>query len=237
MFGKRLVGETDRHMERAGALLPDDARIVLDRAGMVEIQGLSRSQQALSNEGAAQSTRVGIVRVGSGAQQAGRTMDQANAEAERLFRRALDLDPRLFEARLRLARLLILRTRSAEALAILRAAPAGSAPSDKIGAFYVHLFSARAERTLGHLDAAADHAREALALFPDAQSALMASSQIAMLRADAAGAEAPLRHLATLPADTSQRLDPWWGYDLFTGRDPRPILREMWAQVAKGVAR
>jgi tetratricopeptide (TPR) repeat protein len=246
MFGKRLIGEASKHLDRAVAFLPDDARILLDRACLTEMQGLPRSQQVLSNEDlvglrlsgqSGQQSSGGLVRVGSGAQQTGRTMEVANAEAERLFRRALDLDPRLFEARLRLARLLILRTRYAEGLAILHAAPAGSAPSDKIGVFYVHLFSARAERALGHLDAAADHAREALALFPDAQSAMMASSQIAMLRADAAGAEAPLRHLATLPADTTKRLDPWWGYDLFTGRDPRPILREMWAQVATGVAR
>ena len=49
-------------------------------------------------------------------------------------------------------------------------------------------------RALGRLDVAATHLREARTLFPDAQSILVAESQLALVRGDAAGA--PARELA-----------------------------------------
>jgi tetratricopeptide (TPR) repeat protein len=245
MFAKRMLGEVAGHLQRAGELLPGDAEIVFDRACYAEMQGLSRSQEVLSNEDllalrmasvVGQRSR-GLVRPGATAQGLDvRPIEVTNAEAEQLFRRALALNPSLFEARVRLARLLIVRAQYAEALGVLHAVPAGAVLTDPVVAFYAHLFFARAERGLGHLDAAALQAQQALMLFPDAQSALLASSQIAMLRSDVTGAEDPIRHLAALSPDTDQRSDPWWVYDLFTGRGANVLLTAMWAQVPIGPA-
>jgi hypothetical protein len=147
--------------------------------------------------------------------------------AEDLFRRAVERDPRLFEARIRLARLLNLRSKYAEALAVITAAPAGAAP-DTIAEYYAHLFAARAARGLGRLEAAAARIREARSLFPDAQSALMAASHIAMLRADEAGADEPLRRLAQLPFEREIGDDPWGNYETFTGRYAETLIAAMW---------
>jgi hypothetical protein len=65
-------------------------------------------------------------------------------------------------------------------------------------------------------------------LFPDAQSALMAASHIAMLRADEAGAEEPMGHLALLPYKRGPEDDPWWIYETFTGRYADALIAEMW---------
>ena len=51
---------------------------------------------------------------------------------------------------------------------------------------------------------------EAAKLFPTAQSALLAQSQLALIRADAKGATEPIR---SLPPDHRMILrhgDPWW---------------------------
>ncbi|MCR4376197.1 MAG: hypothetical protein NUW22_15260, partial [Acidobacteria bacterium] len=97
-----------------------------------------------------------------------------------------------------------------------------------IAEFYAHLFAARAERGLGRLDNAASRIRQARDLFPDAQSALMAASHIAMLRADEAGADEPMRHLALLPYKRGPEDDPWWMYETFTGRYADALIAGMW---------
>ena len=119
--------------------------------------------------------------------------EKTNAEAERLFRRALSIDPSLVEARVRLARLLDLRKRHEEAAAELKTALAGNATP--VVAFYAHLFAGRAAQSLGQSDVAAGHYQDALALFPDAQSALLASSQLALFRSNVAATLEPVQRL------------------------------------------
>lgn len=233
MFQRRIFGEVQWHLEHAAEVLPNDARILLDRGSEKEQQGLPRSQSALSDEDlvtlrgrgslvsrTGQSTSVGL---DMGIQPA----EVSNRAAEGFYRRAVERDPRLFEARVRLARLLTLRSKYAEALDVITAAPPGTAP-DAIAEFYAQLFAARAERGLGRLDEAASRIRQARDLFPDAQSALMAASHIAMLRADEAGAVEPLRHLALLPYKRDAEDDPWWMYETFTGRYASTLITEMW---------
>jgi tetratricopeptide (TPR) repeat protein len=149
---------------------------------------------------------------------------KTNAEAEQLFRRALAIDPSLVEARVRLARLLDLRGRHEEAGVELKTA-LGQNPTGVV-AFYAHLFAGRAAQAAGRSDEAAHHYHGALEIFPDAQSALLAASQIALLRSDVADTLAPLARLGARSAVFTA--DPWWQYHLGTGRDADDLLRAVW---------
>ena len=237
MFAAGLGGEAAPHLAHARALLPDDARVLVDQAWLYEFNGLPRSQQLLSDADLIAlrmknqpGARVSSVpRLSEAASASGvLPAEITNAEAERLLRRALDVDPTLVEARVRLARLLDLRKRHAEALGELDRALAADLDPDL--AYQAHLFAARAARALGHFDAARGHLREALARFPNAQSALIASSQLALVQADQAGALEWVRRLQTLPANPALRVDPWWQYELGPGRQVKALLADLWSK-------
>lgn len=234
MFQNRIFGEVQWHLEHAATVLPNDARILLDRGCASEQQGLPRSQTVLSDDDMV-ALRMGRLGMPSRTRRSGsvglsigiQPVEISNRDAEGFFRRAVQRDPRLFEARVRLARLLTLRSKFAEALDAISGAPAGTAP-DVIAEYFAHLFAARAERGLGRLDAAASRIRQARDLFPEAQSGLMAASHIAMLRADEAGADEPMHLLALLPYKRDPEEDPWWVYETFTGRYADVLITEMW---------
>jgi tetratricopeptide (TPR) repeat protein len=234
MFERRIFGEVQWHLEEAAELLPNDARILLDRGAEKEQQGLPRTQGTLTDADLA-TLRMGSAGIASrtrvppsiGLDLGIQPVEVSNRSAEGFYKRALDRDPNLFEARVRLARLLTIRAEYADALEIITAAPPGTAP-DRIAEYYAHLFAARAERGLGRLDQAAVRVTQARDLFPNAQSALFAASHIAMLRADDAGATEAMRHLASLPPDRKEKDDPWWMYETFTGRYATTLIAEMW---------
>jgi hypothetical protein len=217
MFQHRIFGEVAWHLPVAAALLPRDSGILLDQGCAAEQEGLPRSQAVVSD-----GTPVLISR-GMGI----RSSNAANDAAEKLFRQAVERDANQFEARLRLSRLLNLKKRYAEALAILTDAPPNTAP-DESGEYLAHLFAARAEQGLGRLDAAAARVVHARTLAPNGQSAMMAASQIAMLRADVTGAVEAMEDLAQLPPDRHIDADPWWTYETCTGRYAETLLAAMW---------
>lgn len=228
MLGNGLNGETAPHLERAAAVLPDDARILFDRASYAEIMGMPRTQVLLSDEDVLllEARRTGRRLPGGRGAQLGIPLVQVtNEEAERLFRRALQVDPSFVEARVRLGRLLGVRGRYEEAASEL--ATALSSKPSGIVAFYARLFAGRAARALGKLDEAAEQVAQAVALFPHAQSALLAQSQLALLSADVPSALAPIERLDR----SSSARDPWWVYYLAAGRDGDAILEDMWKAV------
>jgi tetratricopeptide (TPR) repeat protein len=210
MFQRQLPGEVIEHLHRAAAVLPDDARILFDRACFAEMLGLPRTQVLLSERA------LGLP-----------DEDRTNDEAERLFRQALSADPSLVEARVRLGRLLGVRKRHAEAASELATALAAE-PSGSV-LFYAHLFAGRSAQALGKIADAAAHYKAASQLFPGAQSALLARSQAAVLESDV---PAVLDSIQRLDKSSTAR-DPWWRYHLASGRDVDVLLREMWAQAAK----
>ena len=237
MLGKGLYGEATPHLERAAAVLPDEARILFDRGCYAELLGLPKSQVLLSDAdivelNARRAGRSPAKQTGGGGAQLGIPLESVtNGDAERLFRRALRADPAFIEARVRLARLLEARKRYEEAAAELSTALAAK-PSGTL-AFYAHLFAGRAAQALGRIDEAAVHYREAASLFPAAQSARLAESQAALLGADVAGALEPVQRIDVRPATIHFPDDPWWLYDLGSGRDRDALLREMWAVVPR----
>ena len=235
MYARGLYAEVSGHLAFATRLMPDDARVLYDRACLAEIQGLPMNQVLLRDVDpmllrARRRDGVRIPSAVTAAAKAGMSAsartamsldipfkDDANAEAERLFRRALKSDPALHEARVRLARLLVERKRYPEALTEARTVLAGAASPAVM--FYGYLFAGRAEQALGHLDAAALSFAEAVKLFPTAQSALLAQSQVALLRADANGALQPIQQLPPDPPENLREVDPWWAYRLAAGRE------------------
>ena len=233
MLGNGLYGEATPHLHRAAEQLPDDARILFDRACYAEILGLPKTQVLLSDaDVVALNTRrngghVARLMAAGPAQLGIPLADVTNDEAERLFRRALRADPSFVEARVRLARLLEVRKHYDEAATELSTA-LDSEPTGHV-AFYAHLFAGRAAQALRRLDDAAGHYKAAAALFPGAQSALLGLSQVALRAADVPSALAPIEHLdRSLTAR-----DPWWLYDRGAGRDADALLGELWASVPK----
>jgi predicted Zn-dependent protease len=154
---------------------------------------------------------------------------KTNAEAEALFRKALELDPSLIEARVRLARLLQVRGHHQESATeldlVFARKPTG------VVAFYAHLFAGRAAESTGRGAQAAAHFADASALYPDAQSALLALSRHALLQADVTATLAPMARLAT--RSLNENSDPWWQYGMGAGRDADLLLKTMWAHVPR----
>jgi len=131
------------------------------------------------------------------------------------------------EARVRLGRLLTVRARHEEALRELDAAIATK--PEPVLSFYAQLFAGRAARALGQTERAARYFQRALAAYPDAQSALLGASQVALVRSDVAGALASAHRLETTVRPG--RYDPWWDYHLGAGRNHSALLKAMWADV------
>jgi tetratricopeptide (TPR) repeat protein len=152
-------------------------------------------------------------------------------QADVYLRRALELDGSLHEARVRRARVVGLLGRHDEAAAELRRAmPALT--SDGVR-YYAELFLGGDEQALGHIEAARAAFERAHALFPLAQSPLLALSQLEWQGADRAAALAAFRELAALPGPEIARQDPWWTYDVSPFMDTDLLLTGLRAAALK----
>ena len=98
-------------------------------------------------------------------------------------------------------------------------------------AYSAHLFAGRAAQATGQTSEAARRYQDAAALFPDAQSALLASSQLALLGADLPATLAIIQRLG--PRSAVFTADPWWQYHLGAGRDADDLLKSLWARVPR----
>jgi tetratricopeptide (TPR) repeat protein len=152
--------------------------------------------------------------------------------AERHFRRALDLDPALAEARIRLGRVLGLLGRHADAAAELRRVT-GDFDDERL-AYYLALFLGREEEALGRLDAARDAFTRAAALAPRAQSPLLALSHLARAAGDRTAAQESARRVLDLPANEADRFDPLWVYHYVEGRRVKELLGELYQPFLAG---
>jgi tetratricopeptide (TPR) repeat protein len=139
-----------------------------------------------------------------------RSRRQELQQAQAFFSQALKIDPGLTEARIRLGRVLELLGRNQEAATQLRRA-ATEADSAAFR-YYADLFLGQAEQALGGRDAAREAFERAAALFPRAQSARLALSQLARRSGDRANALGAIQQVLSLPGDELNRPDPWWAY-------------------------
>jgi hypothetical protein len=145
--------------------------------------------------------------------------------AEQLFKRALEINPAMVEARMRLARVLGLRGRHREALTELGQVVA--APADPLLQYYAALFLGAEAEAAGNEDEARRSYQHASTLAPTAQSPLLGLSRLADRRNDRAAARVAVQRMLDLPADETSRVDPWWTYELMHGRQAGTLVAEL----------
>jgi tetratricopeptide (TPR) repeat protein len=134
-------------------------------------------------------------------------LERALAEAE--LRRALELDPALVEARIRLAHVLSERGELAEAAALAR-----TALETRLSAFYevyAALVLGRSAVRLGHLDEARAAFDRAARLAPEAQAPRIGLTQVALAEGRAPAALAELTKVMD-PARVRPTDDEWTVY-------------------------
>lgn len=211
--------DLNRHLTHAAAVLFDDPHILFDRACYAETLGLPLYQVLPGDAGYWNAPAHIFLDVPS--------EDKTDREAEKLFAQAIAVDPKYAEARVRLARLLERRGLHDEAASqieqALAATPAGAV------AYFAHIVAGRVELARGHAADALGHYRAALAIFPDAQSALLGASQAAVMSSDVPGALALAQKLGDRTAKYDA--DPWWNYNLGAGRDVDDLMAALWSRV------
>ena len=200
------------HLDQAAGLFPDDAVIVLYRGTLHQAYADARVQTYVARQRRRQMR--GVVRdedvdafsanVASTAaiQSAGLELDFAEAA----LRRAMALDPSLVEARIRLAHVLEARGKAEEGAALAREALA--TPLPPFLDYYGAMVLGRNEAQLGHAAEARAAFARAVAVFPHAQSARVASSASELAEGRAGDALAAI--LAGIGPDApASRGDPW----------------------------
>jgi tetratricopeptide (TPR) repeat protein len=144
-------------------------------------------------------------------------------EAERLFRRTLEVKPSFVEARMRYGRVLGGLGKHAEAVVELRRAAAELNEPEL--SYYAHQFLGAEEEAMGNREAARAAYEQAAALFPHAQSPLLALSQLSRRYGDRNGALRAAERLFHLRDDPDHdRDDPWWSYYLVQARDADDLV-------------
>jgi tetratricopeptide (TPR) repeat protein len=144
-----------------------------------------------------------------------------------VFRRALQADPTLAEARVRLARLPAARGQHAEAIAELQRALAAQ-PANDVRYLALMLLGDEVQ-AIGRRGEAKEHYEAAAALYPTAQSPLLALGLLAREGGDRRAAIAALDRISRLPADPEARIDPSWAYYLMQGRDADRLMQRLYA--------
>jgi hypothetical protein len=203
------------HFERALRLFPTDVEVLFQAGCLHETLASPRVQAVLRSAtippGLAPSFKS----------------DRGELEiAERFFRRALELDPSRQETRLRLGRVLGLLERHEQAAAELRQV------TDEVDhvvlRYYTALFLGREEEALGRRDAARDAYQRAAAIFPLAQSPLIALSHLARETGERDRALASIQRVFELPPNEVDRRDPFWIYHFVQGRHRDELLEQLY---------
>ena len=222
----RMLTEADDHLSRARQIFSDDARLLFEGGCALETLAAPTVRAALGPDALLQRSS-GSLRVVAQHPSVRSLLDRA----EQLFRRALQHDPTLAEARVRLARLTAQHGQHAEAIDLLNGALAANPPDD---VRYLALMAlGDEEQAIGRRADARSRYEAAAALFPTAQSPLLALGLLAREGGDRAAAIAALERLAKLPPDPALRVDPAWAYSFMQGRDADRLMQQLYALLAK----
>jgi hypothetical protein len=143
-------------------------------------------------------------------QSEGRWSDQALRQAEHRFRQALDDDPGLLEARLRLGWVLARRGRPDRALPLLKAV--AETPGDPTRRSLAWLFLGKVYEQREELAAAIDAYRRAIDLSPHGQTAHVALAHALERNGGEAAARAIIRPYFLAQTRSWSRSDPWNDY-------------------------
>ena len=107
--------------------------------------------------------------------------------------------------------------------------------ADPVLVYYADLFLGRSHAALGDRERARADYERAAAAFPDAQSPLLAESELARHASDVPGALQALQRLLSLPED--RRADPWWIYDVSSSRNADALMAEARTALAGAIPR
>jgi tetratricopeptide (TPR) repeat protein len=215
----RNLAEAMIHYEQALRLFPRDSQLLLGRGCLHEtfaspaIQAVVRQGGGVGRQLTVGSERLNLV------------------GADRYFREALKADPRNTEARVRLGHVLGRQRWHKDAITELQQAL--KTEPDRTLSYYALLVLGREEELLGRTDDARRSFERAAALFPTAQSPLLALARLSFHDGDPRRAESALGRIFALSGDESGRFDPWWDYYSGTGRFHESLLKQLYDRVQK----
>jgi tetratricopeptide (TPR) repeat protein len=201
------------NLDRAAQMFPQDPRILFLSGVMHEVFATPATQS-----GAQDLVRAGLF-------EGVVTQPRELALSEAALRKALMSDPAAAEVRLHLGRILGLLGVHAGAVRELTTAQAALA--EPLLAYYAAIFLGTEQDLTGDRDAARASFDRAEALFPGAQSALLAQSRLARRNGDSPGALRPLERLLAQPGVGGRPPDPWSGYERSHVRDAQVLLAGM----------
>ena len=208
------------HLRHAREMFPDDAAL----------QFLSGCQQETYAGPAVQSIAKTAV-LPAGYHVDIESESAALRDAETFFRRALALDPRQDEARVRLGHVLLARGRPQEADDELRKVDTTQQSAEL--QYYHAMFLGQAEESLGHAEQARDSYTRASSLFPDAQSPYLALGALATRRGDRAAALKEMERLFAVPFTTAESDEPWWSYRVAQARNADELLDTLFRSIGR----
>jgi tetratricopeptide (TPR) repeat protein len=200
--------DTD-HLERASAIFPLDPVILFFNGCLHEVYASDRVQAAVKVMHLPPGLSLGVGSARSELQL-----------AEAFLKKAVAADAEAPEARLHLGRVLGLLGRHQEAAVELGRAE--DRLGDEMHEYYAALFLGREEEALGRLDAAQVSYERAASLYPGAQSAHLALSQLAWRRPDRTAALTAIRDALDATGE-----DPWWTYDVAHAHRAGALLDEL----------
>jgi len=145
--------------------------------------------------------------------------------ARQFLQKALAVNPDFAEARLHLGRVQGLLGDHAQAAAELEGAAASI--NDPQLSYYSSLYLGWELAQLSRLNEARDQYERAATLYPGAQSAHLALSQLAHSSGDAKAAFLAVQNVFALHIRDPWNDDPWWAYDVSHVRDAAGLMVEM----------
>ena len=212
-FMARMRQIEPNHFERAIELFPDDAEMLMFAAAVHESFAGVRTQSAIRTANIPRDVDIGV-----------RDEGMELRRAESLYKRALEANPKMAEARIRLGRVLGLRGRHKEAVAELQQ---GLTATEPLLQFYARLFLGREFEELGNGAEARQSYEQAAAIDPRAPSALLGLSRVMDQAGDRAAARAVIERMLALPPEDVDRADPWWVYEIAQARRADELLANL----------
>jgi len=229
--------ELENHLAAGLRLIEDDAVLLMYDGALRQAYGGARAQRFFDEQ-----RREAFPPPSPGASRNATTLAKyvpppdalpsasaARDRAQRLLRRALEVDPTLVEARIRLAHVLSDSRRHDEAAMELALARANPLPP--LLDYYASLLSGREARTRGSLDEARQAYERAAALYPGAPAPHYGLSDLALIRGDR---EEALDHLLRAGANPrDEQAEPWWWIEREHAPTGIELTRVMWREILR----
>jgi tetratricopeptide (TPR) repeat protein len=219
LSNRRQFADAMVHFAHARTVVPDDPRVMFGEASVQESLGAPRTQNYVK----VTTLPNGMVFLG---------VDSPATHwrrAEQLLRRAIALDPKYAEARLRLGRISILLQRYEEGLQLVQQAAGELKDSPLI--YYAYLFAGDAQQSLSRTADALVSYGKALELYPDSQAARLGLGSALRMSGDHAKALEALLPTLTNPSTSRADDDPWWIYYDGDGAHADALLGELRTQL------